>query len=258
MAAGGRGSVLAWGVIGCGTIGCGLIGCGSADRAGAGGGWATPFPHVRMNIAQRTIELDGLVPIDPHDKETPEIYLEVVVCSKNSREHETLVVTEARPSDVHAALLLLGLEPGAPGAWGWDRARSKMTVTPPMGPGVRVSFMYRDAGGAQVESDPADWIIDVHGRRSLRELAGIGRAPWVFAGSVIAPRPDGPGEYYKADIEGTLVGLATFGTETLAWPMVFSPEAAVQAPEWIADPAKVPPWKTPVTVRLTAIDGASR
>ena len=40
--------------------------------------------------------------------------LELVVCTKNSKEHESIVVMNARPLQVHTALLLLGARPGTP------------------------------------------------------------------------------------------------------------------------------------------------
>ncbi len=218
--------------------------------------WITPFPHVRVDVSGRIVEFDGEVPIDPHDRETPLVYLEVAVCSRNSREYEALVVTDALPSHVHAALLLMGIEPGKPGGWRRATGEGRATPTAPTGPPLDVTLIYTARDGVRRAVDPAAWIIDVRTRRSLRDRAGLPDAPWIFAGSTFAPRPDGPGEYYKADIEGTLIGLATFGTETIAWPGVFSPEASVQAPEWIADDAQVPPVGTKVTVRVHARETA--
>ena len=57
-------------------------------------------------------------------------------------------------------------------------------------------------------------------------------------------------ERYEAQGAGTLIGLTTFGTETIAWREVISPEASIQEPEWIADKAVVPAMGTPVTVRI--------
>lgn len=233
------------------TVAC-IVLCGGCASGGGGtqaGERASPFPNVRVDVKGKVVEFDGVVPIDPHDRETPLMFLEVVVCSRDSREHESLVVTDAVPSHVHAALLMIGAEPGRPGSWKPDPILRKMVPTAPVGPEVEVEFIHTGLDGAVVHSNPSDWIIDVRNHRSLRTQAR-GEPVWLFGGSAIAPRPDGEGEYYKADIEGTLIGLATFGTETLAWPHVFSPEAAVQAPEWIADAAKVPPLGTKVTVRL--------
>lgn len=217
--------------------------------AAVGEHWVEVFPHVRIDVARGLVEFEGQVPIDPHDPQTPHLFLEVVVCPWDTKEHEALVATHAKPSHVHAALLMLGAIPGQPGTWRWDPESGRMSAVPPEGSPVPVSLRYVDGTGRPVEADPAEWIIDVRERRSLRARAGHD-AGWVFAGSSLAPRPDGPGGYYKADVEGTLIGLATFGVEAVAWNRVFSPEAAVSAPEWIADPAKLPPYRSKITVRL--------
>lgn len=220
--------------------------------------WVEPLPGLRVDIARKVIEFDGKIPIDPHDPQTPKIFLEVIVCSRDSREHESLVVTDVKPSHVHAGLMMLGLEPGHPGSWRWDAEARKMIATPPAGPGLEVVFIVKGADGLPVVHDPASWIINERETRTFAEqIAGLpaetSSGPhWVFSGSKIAPRPDGQGEYYKADIEGTLVGLATFGTETIAIPAMIRPEAAVEAPVWIADRRNLPKWGTDVTVRITA------
>jgi outer membrane murein-binding lipoprotein Lpp len=217
--------------------------------------WVEPLPGLRVDIARKVIEFDGKIPIDPHDPQTPKIFLEVIVCSRDSREHESLIVTDVKPSHVHAGLIMLGLEPGHPGSWRWDAEARKMISTPPAGPPVEVVFIVKGADGLPVVHDPASWIINERETRTfVEQIAGEPAVStrWVFAGSRIAPRPDGPGEYYKADIEGTLVGLATFGTETIAIPAMISPEAAVEAPVWIADRRNLPKWGTAVTVRITA------
>ena len=49
-------------------------------------------------------------------------WLEQIACSPGTREHEALVVVEIPPSDVHAALLSAGFEPGSPGRWSYEDA----------------------------------------------------------------------------------------------------------------------------------------
>jgi hypothetical protein len=51
-----------------------------------------------------------------------------------------------------------------------------------------------------------------------------------------------------------LVGLTTFGSEVVAYPDLYSHDSAVEEPMWIADPERVPPFETPVTVRLTPVE----
>lgn len=198
------------------------------------------FPGVRVDARTRTVEFDGEVPVDAAGSR---IFLEVVACARGSREHEALVVTDARPSHVHAALLLVGLTPGAPGSWRWQGGR--LEATPPSGDAVEALLLWRDAGGRLRRATPDQWIRDVDSGRGLWEGSV---EPWVFAGSLF--RRVRAGEVYAADVEGTIVGLATFGDEVVAWSRVFSPEASIQPPQWIADPARTPPAGTKVTVRL--------
>jgi hypothetical protein len=202
------------------------------------------FPHIRVDQATRLVEIDGIVPIDAHNAETPNVYLEVTLCTRDSKEHESLVMTDARPSNVHAALLLLGLEPGKPGAIRFEGGAIKQV--PPTGAGLRVSIAYKDRAGKEVEAPASDWVVNAETRA---RFSPPGQGPaWVFAGSRFVMRQGK--EWYDADGAGTLIGLTTFGGETIAWARVHSPEAALEPPEWIADAAKVPAFETPVIVRI--------
>lgn len=202
-----------------------------------------PFPHITVDAQARTVSFESTVPITLDDPDAPFVYLELIACAPNTKEHETLVVTPALPSHIHAALLLIGLEPGTPGEWEWTEDR--LIPTAPTGPRVRVEFVYQDANGAEIIASPQDWIINAQTNEPFP--AG----DWVFSGSRII---EWRGEsYYDADGAGTLIGLTTFGSEVLAWPTMISPEAAIEEPVWIANPARTPPFDTPVTVRLTAV-----
>jgi hypothetical protein len=235
------------------------------------------FPHVRVDTEHKLVEFDGTVPIDartplePGGKgpeagksdakpRKPEIFLEVVVCTPDTKEHETLVVTEAKPSHIHAALLMIGLKPGEPGKWEWDGKDPKPIA--PTGDALGVTISYKDAEGKEVEARPQDWIVSTPGGKHFGQDAGD-KGGWVFAGSKLikrprpasAPPPPTPDEkerpeVYAADGQGVLIGLTTFGSETVAWKQVISPDSGVQEPEWIADPEKVPGMGTAVTVRL--------
>lgn len=207
----------------------------------AQGGAEQPFPHIRVDANARTVEFDATVPITLDDPDAPFVYLELVACIPDTKEHETLVVTEALPSHIHAALLLLGLEPGSPGAWEWrDDALQSI---PPTGPRVRIEFLYTDVNGEEVVARPQEWIVNAETGETFP--AG----DWVFAGSrIVEWRGE---EFYDADGAGTLIGLTTFGSEVLAWPEMISPEASIEEPVWIANAATTPPMGTEVVVRLT-------
>jgi hypothetical protein len=210
------------------------------------------FPGVRIDRAAGVVEFDGTVPIDAHDPKTPLVYLEMFVCGPDSHEHESLVVTRARPSLVHAALLMLGVEAGSPGAWGW-KERTLGTI-PPTGTALKVSFRWKDAHGVEREAPAASWVV-LHPKGGA--LTRWPRAAlWRFGGSKIVRRSGR--DYYDADMTGRLVGLTTFGGETIGWHQVLSPEASVQEPEWIADARVVPAYGTPVTVVVRVVRGGRR
>lgn len=198
------------------------------------------FPHVRVDAAAGIVEFDGSVPIDAHNAETPRVYLEVLACIPDTKEHEALVLTHARPSHVHAALLLCGLEPGTPGRWDWEG--TLIRAIPPTGPRVRVTAAY-EREGRTVEAPLSAWVVDARSGESLEALSGD--AALVFAGSRMSRR----GDMYQADGEGCLIGLSTFGGETVAWPNMFNPDSGVEEPRWIAGPA-TPPRGTAVRVRV--------
>lgn len=202
------------------------------------------FPFIRVDVRARLIELDGIVPIDAHDPATPDVYLELVACTPDTREHESLVMMRARPSNVHAALLAIGLEPGSPGSWAV--MGGQLVKTPPTGPPLEITIAYRDDAGREVEAAAWDWIVSA--KTGDRILPAGSPTPFRFAGSTMAVRQGREG--YDADGTGTLIGLTTFGMETIAWREVISPEAALEEPEWLADRSRVPKFGTPVVVRI--------
>lgn len=211
------------------------------------GGWTEVFPGVRVNRALRALEFDGEVSVDAHDPETPDVYLEVVVCTRDTREHEALVVTDVLPSHVHAGLLLLGFEPGSPGRWA--SAGRRTTLEQPTGPGIDVRFITTDPRGTRLSERASAWIMLANDAEE-RDLLDTGEPGWRFSGSRMAVRNGR--ELYDADGTGQLVGLHTFGSETVAFGRVMSPESAVETPVWLADNERIPTYRTPVTVRLTA------
>jgi hypothetical protein len=203
-----------------------------------------PFPGVRVDKESRAVEFDGFVPIDAHSDETPHVYLELFVCSPDTREHESLVVTSVRPSHIHAALLLVGLQPGKPGSWTVNG--DEPVYIAPEGDRVTVEFAWKDKDGVARVDPAASWVRHVETGEAFPTDA------FVFAGSRFVTRAGA--EVYDADGAGTIIGLATFGSELIAWPRVISHESAVETPVWIADRAHAPPSGTAVTVRIRPVD----
>lgn len=202
---------------------------------------------MRVDAARKLVEVDATIPINAKDPQKPRTYLEVIACPPDTKEHEAVLLTKAKPSHVHAALLLIGLEPGSPGSWNWEG--EKLQTVPPKGPRVAVTASY-EAGGKAMEANPAQWVLDVTTNKSLAELEpGM---TWIFAGSQMIQRQSQ--DTYRADADGTLIGLHTFGGETLAWPTMYNPDSGVEEPHWIANAATLPPYDTKVVLKLRRAD----
>lgn len=196
---------------------------------------------VRAWVGAGRIEFPGEIALE-------EGWLEVAVCRRSTREHESIVVADVTPSVVHAAMLLAGFEPGAPATW--DPGTS--SPIPPRGPLVTIELRFGPSGpdGDDAREVPLDSMIeDARGRALPR---------WVFAGSLLRPNPPsmGEGEYFLADYAGTFVGLTTFGDEVIAAEEVRSPETGVDPPVWRIREGSVPPLETPVIVVVRRFEPA--
>ncbi len=175
-------------------------------------------------------------------------WLEQIACSPGTREHEALVVIETRPSNLHAALVLAGFEPGAPGRWSYDDG--VVSVTPPTGDRVEIFVRYLK-DGRTVQEPMSAWMVGAEDGRPFPDRA------WVFAGSSFATNPEwmGPGEHYVADLTGSIIGLVTFGDEVIGYERVLADQEAVEPTQWRVNTGHVPPIGTPVTVILHARPG---
>jgi hypothetical protein len=193
---------------------------------------ATLHPSVRL-IGGTQVEVQGQV-------SCRQGWLEQFVCGRGSREHESLVVIDAPPSVIHAALLAAGLVPGSPGAWRANAAGGVDAVQP-SGDAVEVLVRWRQDGLDRIETIQA-WAEWVRG-------GGVAAEPeFVFAGSRLDPAP--AGAVYAADRSGSVVGLVTFGDEVVAMRQVVPDQVDVAPPAWRARTSVIPLEGHPVTVIL--------
>ncbi len=129
--------------------------------------------------------------------------LEVIACYPaplGQKAHETIVVTEVKPSELHAALVQLGLKPGAP-AMGVEGE--------PTGPEVRLLLELPDLTGRPRLVRIEDVIADARTGRGIQPLK------WRFTGSALAPATGGEADKgYAADRGGTLITLFPVTGET--------------------------------------------
>lgn len=160
-------------------------------------------------------------------------WLEQIVCLQGTRDHEALVVTDVQPSAVHAMLLYMGHESGRPGFW--ERTDGTLHRVGPTGDAIDVLVQVGDQPPFPIRR----WVRGPDGQ-SLPE------STWVFSGSNFMQRENA--ERYEADQSGSLVGLVTFGDETIAWADLISHRAVEQTIQWEADTDNMPPPGTEVTL----------
>ena len=113
-----------------------------------------PFklPGLEVNFQERCVDLEGSICLD-------EGYLELVACTEGSKEHESVVAIEARPMHIHAALLLLGANPGNPAMRKpIDEQETRWIVMPPKGDPVQVSLVVKNKEGKRVEHPIGDFL----------------------------------------------------------------------------------------------------
>ena len=127
--------------------------------------------------------------------------LEMLICPRRTKEHETIVSVNAESWQVHAALLAVGAEQGVPARWVPE-------YTPAWGPKIAVQMMWRDEETKQVKTiDGKQWILDSETQKPMtHEL--------VFGGSYEEPLMDGGPRQYVANA-GELICLANFSTSTI-------------------------------------------
>jgi hypothetical protein len=227
----------------------------STDRPGAAGGATNAslqaaveklkFPGVTINVPERCVDVDGSVCLHRGT-------LELVACTKGTKEHESIVAIEAKPKHLHAALLLLGAKPGSPATREQlgDQAERWFDVPPSGGP-VDVFLVLKDSEGKLVEHPISDFIAPSAKRSgassSADKPAKFPTHTFLFAGSVLSG--DGPGpRRYLSDESGNVISLSTFGDELLCLPAIHSQDA--EALLWQVNSANLPAVGSNVTLRL--------
>ncbi len=163
------------------------------------GGQGQPFPHLSIDWPNRRVELAAAVVLR-------EGYLELVACSPNSREHESILVIPARPLHVWQALGLLGIESGHPPRW--DAVNQQ--VIPARGAHLAIDVRYELDG--ETRTHPIhEWLWDGHGQRPCPRLE------WVLAGSILNPEGG-----LAADIEGTVISVVDFDSALISLGVSYS------------------------------------
>jgi hypothetical protein len=233
-------------------------GLGPEDKAAAENSALTPasgadqqsvtLPGILLNLQERCVDVESVVCLE-------EGTLELVACTKGSKEHESIVAIGAKPVHVHTALLLLGAESGNPAMRQMvDDAEPRWIHLPPRGDPVAVSLVCADLEKL-VERPISEFITRTAGNSERRlgeeEETGKGRKfqtdTFLFSGSQLRGEGEGP-RRYLSDLSGNVISLATFGDELLCLPGVYGHENG--ALMWQVDSTHLPAVGTKITLRL--------
>jgi hypothetical protein len=180
-------------------------------------------PGLKIDWSNRRVEIESKVIL----RKGP---LELLACSPQTREHESILVIRPKPLQVYEALGLIGLTPGAPVRY--DEAEDRWL--PPSGDAVTIHLHYRDDRGAH-EVPAAQWL------RTTKEEKPPLDMTWVFAGS--RKLPDGR---FVADLDGTVICLVDFDSALIAVGALHSADNEVL---WLeANTEEIPPLETPCTI----------
>ena len=131
-------------------------------------------------------------------------YLEVFACVKGSKQHESVVAINAKPSQVHTALLAIGAKQGTP-------VQFQPEYKPPTGNEIDVFVIWKDDKGVEHKVRGQELVRAVKTKKHLE-------APWVFAGSGFWHDEQTGQQIYKAD-QGEFICLSNFPSATLDLPI---------------------------------------
>lgn len=207
------------------------------------------MPGVAINLKERCVDIDGVICLEKG-------MLELVACTKGSKEHESIVAITARPMHIHTALLLLGAEAGNPAMRRAPRDEGEGWIEiPPRGSGVDVLLVFPDKAGKMAEHRISEFItrssIEVEAGWETDAAKKVDRQfpthTFLFAGSHLVD--DGPGpRKYLSDDSGNVISIVTFGDELLCLAGVQSNQK--DSLLWQVNAAGLPAVGTKVTLRL--------
>lgn len=163
--------------------------------------------------------------------------LEFFCVAVGGPEHEAVLRTRAKPSDVHLALLMLGLEPGEPVRF----SQSAQKWLAPAGPPIRVSVRL----GKDHAAIPAGRLM-----RSIDTKQPMPDRPFVFTGSRLLD--DGR---YAADMTGYIVSIVNFDLTPIDVPQLAS--NANDTLSWEINPDVAPEMGSAVTMILEPVGEAT-
>jgi hypothetical protein len=198
-----------------------IAGAGPASRPAGG-----TLAYIKVDVHQRQVRVE----CEAVKADYPLEFLAVVT---NTNEYEALVRSDVKPSDLHLALLMIGLAPGQPIHY----SESTKAWLPPSGAPVDIWFEYQKDGRA-MKLPAYRWMRDIKSKKEAEPMT------WVFTGSKIEED-----NTYGADATGSLIGVINNELSVLDVPALKS--RAMEARDYERNGDLLPPTGTAVTMILS-------
>lgn len=125
--------------------------------------------------------------------------LEMFICPRRTKEHESVISVNALSSEVHAALVAIGADPGTPVQWEPEYEAAS-------GPIIDMTITWKD-GEQIVTRNAKEMVRDFNTSKAITH-------DWVFGGSQTYTDPESGDSFYYGDT-GELACVSNFSTATL-------------------------------------------
>lgn len=210
------------------------------------------LPGIEINVEEGFVDVDAQISLTDG-------LLELVACTKGTKEHEAVVCIQALPLHVHTALLLVGARNGTPAMRKpINEEQTRWMHIMPSGDPIKVSLVVEDAEGKKVERPISDFIRRTEGDPYMPDLGYQEEETtdeekpafpdtFTFTGSHLITNDDGSRQYL-ADQSGHVITISTFGDEMLGLAEIQSRENGELV--WEIHTENIPPLDSAVKMRL--------
>ena len=169
--------------------------------------------------------------------------LEYLLVTEQGSTHESLLVSDIQPNDLHFAMLLLGakgsgLAAPAPADAPHGQIDATYLKTAPKlkGDNVLISVKWQTAGGEKT-APVEDWIWNADTKKPME------RGAWIYNGSMFS------GGHFLAQVEGAFAAVVTYPSALINNPRKGNDNDQM----WTVNEKAVPPVKTPVEITIKLI-----
>ena len=167
--------------------------------------------------------------------------IEYLICTPRGSVHESLLVTDTPPTDIHFAMLLLGakgaglLAPAPADAPPAQIDAQYLQRAPRLkGDSITLSATWKDAGGKEKKSPVEDWVLN------SRTNKPAPRGPWIYTGSMFAENQ------FLAQLQGTIASVISNPAALINNPRKGSDDDQV----WTVNTKAAPPVETALEVTI--------